>query len=65
MYFGRKENDELKIYELEVTNEGKGFYEVQLKDTNEGRLLIKENKGKLLSDGIFADTQEEIEEAYK
>ena len=61
MYFGRKENDEIKIYELEIEQEGKGFYEVKLKDTNEGRCLIKSSMNKILDDGsIFSDDKDII-----
>lgn len=62
MYFGRKENDEIKIYELEIEQEGKGFYAVKLKDTYEGRLLIKSNIDKIGDDGsIFSESKDIIE----
>lgn len=39
-------------YECEILNEGKLYYEVALKGTNEKRLILKSTIGKRQIDGI-------------
>lgn len=65
LYFGRKEDGKVKIYELDIINEEKSFYEVQLKGTNSGRLLFKDKKDKLQIDGIYSDKKKIIKDALK
>lgn len=61
LYFGRKENDKIKIYELEIQEDGKGFCIANLKGTNEGRCLIKSNIDKIQDDGsIFSEDKKLI-----